>query len=123
MIVRCLKFPHRAALVFHVLACVALLLLAVVREPIAGAAAYIGFQIFTKILNIPIYSITLVSVRPEHRGKFFHLLSIKPLTFGASAFVGGFIVDAYGYQTAVAITGISLLMLATPLLLLVGCVS
>ena len=86
---------------------------------VSGAASFFSYQAFNKLLDIPISSMVLVGVKREHRGKFFHLLSIKPLTFGASALLGGFIVDAYGYRQVVATTGLSLLFLATPLLLLV----
>ena len=122
-IVKLLGAPHRAALAFHISSCAALLGLAAAGDPISGVTAFFAYTVFAKVLDIPIYSIVLVSVQPAHRGKFFHLLSIKPLTFGASALVGGFIVDAYGYRAAVATTGLFSLVLATPLLLLVGCLS
>merc|ERR1712046_405456 len=105
-----------AALTFHVLSCVSLLLLAVAPGPVLASAGFLLYQATVKLLDIPIYSIVLEVVKPEHRGKFFHLLSIKPLTFGASAMVGGYLIDAFGYRVAVGATGISLAVLATPLL-------
>eukprot|EP00928_Gymnodinium_smaydae_P039305 TRINITY_DN26871_c0_g1_i1.p1 TRINITY_DN26871_c0_g1~~TRINITY_DN26871_c0_g1_i1.p1 ORF type:complete len:462 (-),score=60.42 TRINITY_DN26871_c0_g1_i1:74-1459(-) len=107
-----------AALLLHALSCLALVAVAVAPSAAIGSLGFLAYQVTVKMLDIPIYAIVLETVKPEHRGKFFHLLSIKPLTFGASALVGGYIVDVYGYRAAVATTGISLLILATPLLVI-----
>ncbi|CAK0802603.1 unnamed protein product [Prorocentrum cordatum] len=105
-----------ATLGLHLLACVALLGLAAVRQPWAAAAAFLVFQVATKATDIPVYAITLERVKPEHRGKFFHVMAIKPLTFGASALLGGFMIDACGFRAAVATTGIVSLLLPTAFL-------
>ena len=97
-----------AALTFHVLSCASPLLLAVASGAVVASAGFFLYQATVKMRDFPIYTVLLETVKPEHRGKFFHLLSIKPLTFGASAMVGGYLIDAYGYRVAMATTGISL---------------
>merc|ERR1712194_249637 len=104
------------ALGFHFCSCGSLLLLAVAPSTPLAAVGFLLYQATVKLLDIPIYSIVLETLKAEHRGKFFHLFSIKPLTFGASAMVGGYLIDAYGYRTAVAATGLSLAFVSTPIL-------
>jgi len=109
------RYP--AAMILHISSCAALLLICFASHPTLAAVGFLLYQATMKMVDIPIYAVLLETVPHEHRGKFFHLFSIRPLTFGASAFLGGHVVDVFGYRVAIAATCISTLLFATPWLL------
>ena len=95
------------------------ILLAVTESYLLGAGAFVLFRSMYKLAGVQVDSMCMETVKPQHRGKYFHLISIKPLSSGLSALVGGYIIDAYGYRRALVITGIALFVCPTPPLIAV----
>jgi len=56
-----------------------------------------------------LYSITMDCVPPEQRGRWAALNSLRSLSFSASAVLGGYLADHYGYQFSFSVTVVALL--------------
>jgi predicted MFS family arabinose efflux permease len=56
-----------------------------------------------------LYSITMDTVPPDQKGRWAALSSVRSMTFGGSALIGGFLSDSYGYTFSFHVTVVSLL--------------
>lgn len=56
-----------------------------------------------------LYSITMDTVPPDQKGRWAALSSVRSMTFGGSALLGGILSDSYGYTFSFHVTVLTLL--------------
>ncbi|CAE8589276.1 unnamed protein product, partial [Polarella glacialis] len=77
--------------------------------PLVACACYLMRFACLHARDPVLYSITMDCVPPSQRSRWAALNSLRSLSFSASAVLGGYLADHYGYQFSFSVTVISLL--------------